>query len=41
MNTQKIIWHYTHCDIVMEILETGLLKVSDSEKRNKVKPPGI
>jgi len=39
--TGKIIWHYTHGGAAREILETGFLKVSEAERKMKVKPPGL
>ena len=35
------IWHYTSESCVTPILSSGELRVSDWERKNKVKPPGL
>jgi hypothetical protein len=41
MAQNKIIWHYTSGEHLVKILQSGELKVSEWEQKNKVKPPAL
>ena len=40
-NEIELIWHYTHGQKLEKILESGELRVSEAERKLKIKPPAL